>query len=253
MRASILIPTFRRDELLKKGLKSIVRQHQNMEIIILNDSEPSVATSKIAWYYGCRYIQCRNIVDQWRVPGFAFNIGAKQAKTDVLILTCPEIWHHDPCLDTIVKAVEDNHKCLATGVGKDDKMSYILDNDNSFHSLRPLNTNLPFLMAVSRTKFFEIGGYDEELVGYGFDDEDLVQRCEKLGFVLYGWGGEYTKRIKTGKKEKNENLKVWYKKTEIENKKKSEENISRGKLIANEGKHWGKALLIKNFSDEIEI
>ena len=104
-----------------------------------------------------------------------------------------------------------------------------------------------------KKEFLELGGYDEGLTGYGFDDEDLVKRSEALGFTLYRWGGQYYQRISTSKQEKNVNLKEWYKDTEKANKIKSCENIENGVLVANQGKHWGKAKLIKNFKEEIEI
>ena len=48
-------------------------------------------------------------------------------------------------------------------------------------------------------------------------------------------------------------MKKKWKETERENKIKSAKNIEEGKFIANEGKHWGKAHLIKNFKEEIDI
>ena len=104
-----------------------------------------------------------------------------------------------------------------------------------------------------KREFLELGGYNEELTGYGFDDEDLVKRVENLGFILYRWGGQYYDRISTSKKEKNVNLKVWYKDTEKANKIKSKENIEKGIFIANKGNHWGKAKLVKNFKERVEI
>jgi hypothetical protein len=101
--------------------------------------------------------------------------------------------------------------------------------------------------------FMALGGYDEGLKGYGFDDEDLVKRSERLGFTLYRWGGQYYSRIPTSKKEKNVNLEVWYKDTEKTNKVISAENIEKGIIVANQGKEWGKAKLVKNFKESVEI
>ena len=104
-----------------------------------------------------------------------------------------------------------------------------------------------------KREFMELGGYDEELEGYGHDEQDLILRAKELGFVMYPFGGKYVWRIKTIGEEKGRNMKRNWKETERENKIKSAENIEEGKFIANEGKHWGKAHLIKNFIEEINI
>jgi len=99
----------------------------------------------------------------------------------------------------------------------------------------------------------ELGGYSEELLGYGHDDHDLVYRAWELGYIMYWWGGRYCYRLKTGRREKNQNMERNWKITENENKIKSAENIKNKKFKANENSHWGKAHLIKNFKEEIDI
>lgn len=99
----------------------------------------------------------------------------------------------------------------------------------------------------------ELGGYDEGLDGYGHDDHDLVLRAWALSYIMYWWGGTYYSRISTSTREKNQNYPQHWKVTEEANKLMSAENISKGKFKANEGVHWGKATLIKNFSEEIEV
>lgn len=99
----------------------------------------------------------------------------------------------------------------------------------------------------------ELGGYNEELLGYGHDDHDLVQRAWALGYVMYWWGGIYCSRINTSRREKDKNMERPWKITESENKIKSQENLKRGIFKANENKHWGKATLIKNFNEVIEV
>ncbi len=99
----------------------------------------------------------------------------------------------------------------------------------------------------------ELGGYDEGLLGYGHDDHDLVKRAWKLNYSMYWWGGRYCYRLKTSRKEKSSHMERHWKITEKENIKKSAKNIELGKFKANEGQHWGKAHLIKNFSEEIDV
>jgi glycosyltransferase involved in cell wall biosynthesis len=105
-----------------------------------------------------------------------------------------------------------------------------------------------------KDKFIEeLGGYDEGLLGYGHDDHDLVKRAWALGYSMYWWGGQYYSRIRTSGTEKNANMQRKWKETERENIKMSAQNILDGKLKANLNKEWGKAILVKNFKEEVII
>jgi len=99
----------------------------------------------------------------------------------------------------------------------------------------------------------ELGGYDEGLKGYGHDDHDLVKRAWGLGYSMYWWGGIFCDRIKTSRKERDVNMERNWKETERENKEKSAKNIKDGKFKANQGRQWGKAMLVKNFKEEMNI
>ncbi len=104
-----------------------------------------------------------------------------------------------------------------------------------------------------KKEFIEIlGGYDEKIKGYGHDDKDLVHRALKLNFTRCAWK-IYFDRIYTHTPEKDVHLKIPWRETKIINEQISEKNINEGKLKANEGIHWGKANLIKNFKEHISI
>src|SRR4030066_270134 len=101
-----------------------------------------------------------------------------------------------------------------------------------------------------------LGGYDEGLVGYGFDDRDLFFRSIALGFTILSYGKYYNKTA--NRIDKNINYdkdSVVYNTKYIEwvNKVISMGNLLGNKFKANEGLHWGKAKVIKNFSKEISI
>jgi GT2 family glycosyltransferase len=96
----------------------------------------------------------------------------------------------------------------------------------------------------------ELGGYDESLEGYGFDDTDLLHRAYKLGFQTVRFDGRHVTRIKGADKTANFAEKNW-RKSEAINREKSAANIARGALKANEGRPWGKAVLRKNFSEDL--
>jgi len=105
-----------------------------------------------------------------------------------------------------------------------------------------------------KNEFLDIGGYDEGLTGYGFDDHNLLYRAMCMGFRLMWWGNKYFARIKTDKINVMVNMKEKdWRKTERRNREISMDRLKKRELIANIDHHWGKAHLIRNFSEELEI
>ena len=101
--------------------------------------------------------------------------------------------------------------------------------------------------------FLDLGGYDEDLTGYGHDDQNIVERALASGFILSKWGGRYFSRIQTGTARKNTNLLKHWKITRRENKALSAAKIARKEYIANVGREWGKATVVKNFKEEVRV
>jgi hypothetical protein len=98
-----------------------------------------------------------------------------------------------------------------------------------------------------------LGGYDEDFEGYGFDDQNLVERAVGLGFNLCKWGGSYFYRIETPPKKKDANLLRHWDITRRENRKLSQENLAACMFKANMERRWGKAILMKNFKEKVVI
>ena len=105
-----------------------------------------------------------------------------------------------------------------------------------------------------KKEFIELGGYDEEMQGYGYDDIDLMRRAWALGFTLYWFGGQFVDRIKTSNVMKNENMKIKnWKITERQNQELGFANLAAGKFVANQGKNWAECRIVKNFQEEMQV
>jgi predicted glycosyltransferase involved in capsule biosynthesis len=92
-----------------------------------------------------------------------------------------------------------------------------------------------------RESFFGIGGYDESFLPTGMQDIDLMRRLHKLRIKKIKFGSEiFSHTIKNSPKEKirNTNNILGSKAMRNRNRKKSRENISNGKLIANQDKEF---------------
>jgi predicted glycosyltransferase involved in capsule biosynthesis len=47
-----------------------------------------------------------------------------------------------------------------------------------YAQLKPLRTELPFLLAVSKASYVHMGGYDEDFTGRCYDDDDFIDRLK---------------------------------------------------------------------------
>lgn len=195
MKLSIIIPSYKRAELLDAGLYSLAQYKtmQPYEIIVCNDGIKD-DTENICKKYkdklNIKYIFTgqRNNNEKliWRIPGFALNIGVSKAKGKFIILTSPEIFVLNNCIDEIISILTKNNKALVITEGMHDASGEVLKKfkdtgiitENDFNNKHNtiLDTNLPFFMALSKNEFNSINGYDENFTGYCFDDADLVDR-----------------------------------------------------------------------------
>ncbi|MGC7871584.1 glycosyltransferase family 2 protein [Desulfosporosinus sp. SYSU MS00001] len=193
-KVSIIITTFQRTHLLRWGLYSLSLQKipYEFETIVVNDGiedETETICSEFKEKLNLKYIFTgqRNVGNDpvWRVPGFAINIGVKQATGDILVMCCAEMFHVNGTIAKLTKRILDNPKLLGIPVGKDDRTGALLasvDRNNGifepevFAGCVGLDTRMPFLMALHRSQFIEIGGYDEDFVGVAYDDRDLIDR-----------------------------------------------------------------------------
>jgi glycosyltransferase involved in cell wall biosynthesis len=98
-----------------------------------------------------------------------------------------------------------------------------------------------------------LGGYNEEITGYGHDEIDLMYRAWGLDFTLMYCGGQYVDRLHTSREKKNSNLKENWRVTESRNKSLSYENLARGIFKANEGREWGKGRLLINWQKDVTL
>ena len=96
------------------------------------------------------------------------------------------------------------------------------------------------LLTIRRLSFLRIGGYDERLNDWGYDDIDLVKRCIKKGYKIQAWTNKYVKAIQH---ENDLRYRFCQAKNLVENNScnnaLSNEAIENGQLVANAGKDWG--------------
>ncbi|KUG04339.1 hyaluronan synthase [hydrocarbon metagenome] len=249
---SILITAFQRPHLLRWGLYSLAKQAMpaDFETIVLNDGindETQAICKEYQQELNLQYVftgqRNQDGIIKWRVPGFAINIGAKIAQGKILIISCAEMFHINDCIIHLSYPLLANPKLIGIPIARDDHDSSFLNgliasggrfNYNRFYNYYPhLNTKLPFLSSISRQEFLSIGGYDEDFVGIGYDDNDLMLRLIKNGCTYFQTAAEtihlYHERI-------------WYAR---ENAPETVYNRNlfysrQNQIMRNQNREWGK-------------
>ena len=242
MKASVVIASYKRNELLEWNLKSLQRQASAEEIIVCDENpEWDGDCSKLAAHYGCVYVHTGHKKEQeWRVPGFAFNKGAKFANHDVLVLSCAEVYHPYNTLDLMMSTMEEGAIAIPRCI-RDDKGGILAilnsggePSSTDIHRLRALDATLPFFMAMSKKRFFDIGGYDEDFTGVCWDDNDLTERLVLSGGrykpvdadVIHLFHPRHNYRSALIKRRWNHNKALY--------------DARRGQIVRNQNREWGQ-------------
>jgi glycosyltransferase involved in cell wall biosynthesis len=210
---SILIPCYLRPTYLHHQLTSIARQNLDgldYEIIVLNDGVED-ETQAVAKQWADKGLNVKYLFTgqrnaggmKHRVPGFCLNVGVQLSSSDIIILTCVEIYHLNDSIRLIIETSKNNPNSM---VGPD----HVYDDDgtlwNCLNSQNQIdiqdcikqmiakdairretgdpfisNPYMSFFLAIHRKHLIEIGGYDEDFTGRGAEDHDLVNRLANKG------------------------------------------------------------------------
>lgn len=257
MKVSLVMSSFCRSKLLKLGLQSLSQQKLmiDFEIIIVNDGIKD-DTERICNLYHNRlntkylFTGQRNNKDiMFRSPSIALNIGIKQATGEIIILTCPEVFHLNETIKKIITPLLINEKILSTPnfiyFDNTNKLTNGLFNSpkipKNFFDIIEHSTarckygrKLPLCMGVYKKELISIGGYDEDFTGWGADDDDIVDRLILNDLNYYYTDAkiihlyhkkQYNRENKNNDKDYLHNLKLFRER--------------KGKIIRNENREWG--------------
>lgn len=256
MRATVLIPTFERNHLLKWNLAGLARQElSDIEVFVLDDRfEPDTECSKLveefSGKFDVRYIHTGQTKtdNYWRIPGFPINIGAQLASGEQIVICCAEIYHQNNTVELVVEPLERNPAMLTIPHGRREGVrgkvqQWLTQEDRSlstedFDNLsRSLKVRYPFFMGINREIFMHIGGYDEDFTGIASDDDDLIGRLCRNG------GGHYQTEARVVHLDHTKDRKGNGLDKTLEERKKHNRTLwiqRRGQVIRNKGREWGK-------------
>ncbi len=193
----MIMSSHKRPHLLKWGLDGLSKQKlkYDFEIYLLNDAfvedkETVDIYNEYKNKLDIKYIHtgASKGADVRREQCFALNKGIKKCSGDIIILTSPEIYHYNENnINNLIEPFEHNTKILTTpNAPLDDRTSNVLNNLTSGKELPlktciPLNRDLNFCMGFWKKDVIDIGGFDEDFTGTGWDDFDIISRMKWNG------------------------------------------------------------------------
>ena len=173
---SIVIPSYKSAKTLKYVLESIKNQtYDNIEVIVV-DRPTGDGTEELVKKYGYKYVAC----DCERTR--AANIGAKLSSGDFIYYTGSDCVLEPNLVEEVVKAVL-KAKADAAIIPNVIKPTGFWSKVRQFEKEMYVGDKLiEAARFFSRKAFFDVGGYDEEMVAY--EEHDLHNRLLEKGYKI---------------------------------------------------------------------
>jgi len=111
-------------------------------------------------------------------------------------------------------------------------------------------------LAVFRSDFIQVGGYDEALTGWGWDDKNLRARLRASGCRIQYLHEHYARFLAHNSRRRVENMSPEHQRqdaTSDRNAAISRANLANGEIVANMDKCWGQASLLRNFKESFAV
>lgn len=171
------MPHFRRSNDLRLALMNN-RQwlHEGIEIVIAND-DPSEQDSLIdlATQHAGRWQIVQNPNEhEWRNPAKAINVGIRHARADVVLIVSPETRFVSNVPQILLSAAKAQPYHYHFG-------EVAFANEATVDTFRSLKRLSCGSICVSRKALCDVHGYDESLIGWGCDDDNLRARLRLSG------------------------------------------------------------------------
>lgn len=193
MKISIIIPTRNRYECIPDLIFDLKNQTvKNIEIIVIDQSVERQTLSGV-----------NQIFDEGTGPCRSRNIGAREAKGDILVFLDDDARVEFNFIEELTKPIIEKKFVAAAGSNCDPKGNYLLNKNeflkrNDYNFIKALTRNpnssdsritMSFpgcCCAIVKDVFFEIGGFDEDFdpTGAG-EDREMAVNLFKHGYGIW--------------------------------------------------------------------
>ena len=180
---SVILPYWDRQGAAEEALRSMAKAYPDLEIevVVVDDGNPVpfvVPDLPLA----IRVVR-RPLKHEQRSCIAAWNEGVRQARGDIICLSCAEVVHQRPVLAQMAAELENQGPMgyvLAAAWCPDFRQWHC-------HSSVPVptcppGTGLSFCSMLRRSLYDLVGGFDEAyMAGVGYEDRDFIQRMHRAG------------------------------------------------------------------------
>lgn len=196
IKASIVIPTYLRTDLLQLSLDSLSKQTMNpmqFEVIAIDDASPSGAEKKQTITAKTYPFKFQYLEQSKGGPAKARNLGIKHSSGSIIIFMDDDAVASTDWVENIVTALEKSEYSGVGGMTKNYKIETLSEKllNHVGHLISPTDPKsgeVIFLVTVNaafRKKDLEnVGGFDEEFKLPSGEDMDLGFRMRNAGFRL---------------------------------------------------------------------
>lgn len=187
---SVVMPYWKRPEALSYALFRMAQTYPtiNMEIIIVDDGSGDLRLDEYPWEVRVLTLPEKSAALNPCVP---FNAGVAAARSDVIVLTNPEIIHDVPVFEKMLGELgelgRDGYVMAATWCQDEGKWHChsSMPRLNVLGVEHPEGSGLHFCAMLHKSLYEKAGGFDEEYRdGAGYEDNDFVMRLGKIGAVF---------------------------------------------------------------------
>lgn len=185
---SIILPYWDRQAALDRSLASLAQHYADlpMEVVIVDDGSPQEA--EVEDYAFPVTVVRMNDKPGPLNPCVPFNVGAKHATGEVLVLSNPETVHPSRILPMMLEDLQelgpDGYVMAAAWCPEMKEWhchsSVTTAKDQGIP--QPVGSGLHFCSMLTRELWNKTGGFDEDYrEGAGYEDNDFVLRLERAG------------------------------------------------------------------------
>lgn len=194
MHISVIVPTYNSEKTIDMCLNSIFNStHKNFELIVVDDCSTDSTLEKVN-KYKCKIIKLKKN----QGVANARNMGAKKAKSDILIFIDSDVLIRQDTISKFIKTYKLNPKIKVFCATQSEK--YLSDNFcakfvtlNDFYNYkwkknekaREHSTITPECCLIEKKVFDEMNGFNTKYKMAGIEEYELSYRLDKKGYLRY--------------------------------------------------------------------
>lgn len=199
---TVVVPTYGRPGHLRSCLKALAAQtlaREDFEVVVVDDGSPEPLCEIAADFV--RHMQVRLIRQMNAGPAAARNAGVREATGELIALTDDDCRPDPGWIETLVAAERNRPGALVGGSTRNGIDGWIFSEtsqliiDMVYDHFNADPENAYFFasnnMLVPRSRYLEVGGFDESFPRAGAEDRDFCDRWRAAGWPLI-WRPEAT-------------------------------------------------------------